>query len=97
MGSESSIAIWLTPVAVALVAGVFTLIVSLMGVANSRRQARAERQTRLDAQLSDKRRELYAKILEPFVTGLAPDAVWEKDRGPRKRTSCKWLRVSCSA
>lgn len=84
MEPESSIAPWLTPIAVAVVGGIFTLI----GIANSRRQARLERQARLDAQLGDKRRELYSQILEPFVTMLAPDAVWQRDpRAKNKKLS----------
>ena len=66
---------WLAPAIGAVVA----LVVAWIGAANRNALAQSERRAKLDAQLGDKRRELYIEILKPFLIAIAPDVVWNTD------------------
>ena len=67
--------IWVAPAAAVLAA----IVAAWIGAFNRRALAQSERRASIDAQLSDKRQELYAEVLEPFLIAITPDAVWNTD------------------
>ena len=70
---------WLGPMIGAAAAVVAAGIAAWIAAANRRALAQLERRANIDAQLGDKRRELYTAVLKPFLIAITPDVVWNTD------------------
>ena len=66
---------WIAPAAALLAA----IVAVWIGASNRRALADSERRANIDAQLSDKRQELYWEVLQPWVYLITPDVVWNTD------------------
>ena len=66
---------WIAPAAAVFAA----VVAAWIGASNRRALGQSERRANIDAQLSDKRQELYWQVLQPWVIAITPDVVWNTD------------------
>ena len=84
---------WVAPAAAVLAA----VVAAWIGAANRRALAQLERRANIDAQLGEKRRELYTNILKPWDILSTPDFAWNRD--PKTRGKDKeqlWVEALLS-
>lgn len=67
--------VWVAPV----IALVGVVVAAWIGATNRRTLAQLQRQAQVEAQLSEKRHELYTEIMEPFIVIMTTDGVWNAD------------------
>ena len=79
---------WIAPAA-AVVAAV---VAASIGASSRRALAQSERRSNIDAQLSDKRQQLYAQVLEPFLIAITPEVVWNTDPKTKGRDKQELLQ-----
>lgn len=84
--------IQLGPAIAGIGAVVATVVIAIIGNFHRKALAETARRSKIEAQLSSDRRELYAEILRPFVTIVTPDAVWNAD--PRTRGKNKVVEAT---